>query len=175
MEPHFSFYARKAPEILTLQKAAIAPPVDFKGKGVLPIFEGIGNVKFRRQFGALAVAHFLSIDPHKKSGLHGTKVQGDLLSAPRLGYFEIPDIAAHRIPSIGNVRRIGRFLPIERVGVVGIDGGAKALQLPIGGHGDLVPTAGVKSRSFESQGALFGGAGPFELPSAIEVEVAVTV
>ena len=85
LKPYVALDPRDAPEVLAFEKAAIAPSVDFQRQGILPFFQGMGDVEFSGQLGALRVSNSLPVHPHKTRGFDGAQMQDHVLVSPSLG------------------------------------------------------------------------------------------
>ena len=168
VEPDLALDAGEAPEVLAFEEAAVAPPVDLERQRVVAGPDGVGDVELGGQLGSLAVANALPIDPQEEGGLDRSEVKHDAVAGPVCRQAEVPAVAADRVPAVGDVRRGRSLLPIEGVGVIGVDGRAEAFELPVGRHRDVVPSGHVKGRILEADGPLFRSAGPVEFPDAVQ-------
>ena len=172
VEPDLALDAGEAPEVLALQEAAVAPPVDLERQRVVAGPDGVGDVELGGQLGSLAVSDTLPIDPQEEGRLDRPEVEYDAVTGPVPGQGEVPAVAADRVPAVRYVRWGRGLLPIEGVGVIGVDGRAEAFELPVGRHRDVVPTGDVEGRILEADGPLLRRSGPVEFPDAVQRAVA---
>ena len=156
VEPDLSLDARQPPEVLAFEEAAVAPAVDLEGEGVGALPHRVGDVEFGGQLGPLTVADALAIDPQEEGRLDRAEVQQDALALPWGRKLEVSAVAAHRVPAVGDVGRVRGLLPVEWVGMVGVNRRAVSVQLPVGRHRDVVPPAHVVLGRLEAHGTFPG-------------------
>jgi len=130
------------PHVLVLQVAGRRPLVDPHGQEVVPARgrQGLGGVELDRQAAAAGGAQLPAVAPHPEPGVDPLEPQHAPLGLPALGQPEAHPVVAGRVLA-GDARRVDR----ERVGDVGVGGGAVAVQLPVGRHRQLVPAAVVEA------------------------------
>ena len=159
--------AADAPEVLALIIAARTPAVDFHRQEVLAVLEVGGQVELRGVLGILGVADLPAVEVEDEPGLHTAQLDEDLTAPPGGRKSEF-----HAVEAARNDVREDRLLaaavgrPLE--GGIDVDGGAVALELPVGGNGDPAPGRVVKAGVGESLRQFAVVVGPDEVPLAVQ-------
>ena len=173
---HVAVNTGQAEHILVFQVGTVAPFVHLHGQGVIALFHVRRNAELGVVVGALAVTHLLAVHPHIEGRIHAVKVQINLLSGPVGRQGEIAPVGAHGIGFLlHGIALLGldkRRIAQERIGHIGIDGGAVALHFPVGRDFNFGPVTDVIGRLVEVHRALFRGLDPVELPGAIKKQIA---
>ena len=132
-----AFDAADAPEVLTFEIGARAVAVNLQEEVVLAFPDIWTDVIAGKGLGILAVAHFAAVDIDIDTRFRRGEIEIHAPAGPLRRYGELPVV-----DTAGNNFRQGRRLRILRaevVGLVGIDGDAIALYLPVSRHPDAVP------------------------------------
>ena len=114
----------------------------------------------------------MAVDPEIHGAVDAVEVDEDPLAAPLLGQREVAAVGAHGvglvIDRVAALRLDEGRVVAERIGDVGVDGGAVAEQLPRRGDADSLPRRYVERRAVEVGGPLLGAFRPVEAPHAVE-------
>ncbi len=139
--------AAEPPEVLILQVAAVGPAVDPHGERVLTGPQIGRQVELRREPAVLAVADLLAVHPEIEGGIDAVEDDEDPATGPPRGDGEGGAIAAHGVVILGH---LGHVVWGKGILDVCVHRRPVALQLPVGGHGDRVPTTGVEVIGIEA-------------------------
>ncbi len=166
--------AAKSPHVLVLEIAACAKPIDFDCDCVLAGEYIVCYVELRRRPAVDAVSDIEAVDPEVKRGINSVEGDKHCPAFPLSRKVEISAIAAYGI-SLFVCSPVGSWLAhdpglirLERIQAVYIDRCAVALDLPVGGHVDVVPSANVVVRAVKILWPVLWRCGEVELPNAIE-------
>ena len=150
--------------------------VDLDGEGVVAGFEKLGDVELGGGAGVLGVADFLAVDPEVEGGVDAFEGEEGVAAVPIFGDGEVATVGADLIAiflgegevvPLGNAHDAGRVF-FEGIGDVGVVGGAVAVHLPVGGHGDVIPGGDIVVGFEEVDGAVVGVADVVEFPDPVE-------
>ena len=178
---HLAEDAGEPPHVLILQIAAVTPTVDLHSELVPAFTHEIRNVELCRRHGVLAIPHAPAVHPDVESRVHAPEVKYQVLAKHVRRDIDIRDIRPHRVAVLVSrpiLRRLGGHagtVPHERVVDVDIDGHTVALQLPVAGHRNAVPTAHIVVLAIEVGGTLFWRLRPMEKPLAVEGHYLLTL
>ena len=144
-----SLDAADPPHVLALQVTAVAVAEDLHGDRVLPGTEMRRDPELRRSLAVFAVTHEAAVDPEVEGRVGPFHLDEGLTAPPGGGECEGPLVGAHGVILVGDLGGIGGE------GVVGIDvdRGSVPLELPIGGHRELLPLLRVVPVPLEALGA----------------------
>ena len=181
--------ARQAEHVLRLEERAVGVAVDLHGHDVLaPGVQVGGDVERGGVARVLRETHVTAVHPEVEERRDAVKVDVDLAFLPRFGQRERAAVGSHlvAVPVSDPVRGRGAHhaaAPVvhghlvgEDHRLVGVDRHAvaeaavllDARHVPLHRHRHVVPCRHVVFGFVELRGALFGVAGPVELPHAVE-------
>ncbi len=167
--------AADAPEVLALQIRPRAVAVDDQRQLVLALLQIVVEEVLGGVLRILVVAHLAAVDEDVDARLGAGQVEVDVAPLPPGGNLEgaAVDARGHRLGQLGRLRLVGA----EVVLVVGVDGRAEALRLPVARHADVGPRGVVERGRRGVGGQRAAVVGVEELPRAVEqtVEVAPLV
>ena len=103
---HLAGYTCKAPEVLVLQIATVAPAHYLHGYQVLARLQILSDVKLCSHLRVLRVAHVLAVHPHAQVAGGRTHVEVHLLTLPVLWQVECAAIRTRVVVHLAHVWRI---------------------------------------------------------------------
>ena len=172
--------ARKTPEVLVFEVRTVAPAVDAQHDQVVAARRDVaGDVEFGFELAVLAVPHFAAVDPERHVRGRRADVDECVAAFPIGGNPDGAAVETRVILLMGNQRRFHLEEFVPRIGLVGVDRVAVAVQLPDSRHGHHAPrrvvVAGaeksfwLRTRTFRAQ------KGPFAVERAVERRTGVVV
>ena len=171
--------AAQAEHVLIFEITAIAPAIHFHGYGVYSFFYEAGDVESGVVGAVLAISHALAVDPHIECAVHAVEVHKHFLAFPLGRHGELANIRAHGIGfvhyGIAVLRLDKRWIVVDGVHHIGVDGSAVAEHFPVAWHIDFVPFVGIVIRCKEFCRTGFGTWRPMEFPLAVEAHSAARI
>ncbi len=163
MEPDVPVHAAEAPEVHVLEVAPVAPPPDPGGNQVAASVQRRRHVELGRHLASLGVPHLVAVHPDGHRRSHAGEVEHHPEPFPLRRQVHPPPVAAHRVRfGVHESRRSGGKAGVE------VQRHAVALDLVVGGHGDLPPSVVVVPRVLEARGCVPGPRHPGEAPRAVQ-------
>ena len=167
VQEHLPEDAGEAEEVLVLHPAGVGVLEDLGGQLVLPGDQIVRQLELRGGEAVLAVARVVAVAPHGQTALR--PLEGDEDAHPRhpLRQGEILYIACNRVKFLRRLPQLDVLAAIPGVLDVGVLGASVAVELGMGGDGELVPAPAVHTGGEEV------GNGPGEVLRIVEIPVPV--
>ena len=165
--------------ILAFEIRTVAPAHHLHRKAVFAGTQIGGEIVFTHVVRSLTIAHFVAVKPDCGGRVDATEMDDRAATVPRSRQREGAHIRAHGVDAVVRPTVVvarARHDVRRRVGVgilhIAVDGVVITEHLPVGRHGDVVPTAHIETVLEEIGRALRGFAHEVEFPCAVEREIA---
>ena len=168
-----------AEHILAFEIRTVAPAHHLHRKAVFAGAQIGGEIVFTHVVRSLTIAHFVAVKPDCGGRVDATEMDDRATSVPRSRQREGAHIRAHGVDAVVRPAVVvagTRHDVRRRVGVrilhIAVNGVIITEHLPVGRHGNIVPTAHIEAVFEEVGRTLRGFAHEVELPRAVEREIA---
>ena len=169
---HLAGDTSKAPEVLILQIATVAPTHNLHSYQVLARLQIFGDIEFGSHLRVLAVAHVFSVHPHAQVAGSTTHIEVYLLPFPTCGQLECTAIRASVVVGLADVWRVVLKGGTPRISHVLIYLVAIALHFKQSGHREVCPLRVVVLQGIESLRRILMVFNEVELPFSLHRQIA---